>query len=63
MEGSLANCNDPLCCRESSGNVTDPADAAGYWGDYRNCDMPWRTIESAVAHMAQQHNVIKSSLF
>ena len=59
LEGSLANCfkdGYSLCCRASSGNVTDPSDAAGYWGDYRTCDMPWRTIENAVAHMAQVHS-------
>lgn len=57
LEGSNAKCGDPLCCRESSGTVKDPADSAGYWGDYRSCDMPWRTLESAVAHMADHHNV------
>ena len=57
LEGSNAKCGDPLCCRASSGTVKDPADSAGYWGDYRSCDMPWRTLESAVAHMAEHHNV------
>ena len=59
LEGSNANCGDPLCCRASSGNVTITADGAGYWGDYRSCDLPWRTFEKAVAHMAQQHPVTK----
>ena len=57
LEGSLANCKDPLCCRASSGTVTNASDAAGYWGDYRTCDMPLRTIENAMSQMAQQHPV------
>lgn len=55
LEGSLASCDDRMCCRESSGVLTDPADAAGYWGDYRKCDSPWWTIENAVSQMARQH--------
>ena len=57
LEGSLANCHDKLCCRGSSGTVTNQADAAGYWGDYRDCDSPWRTVDKAMAHMARQHPV------
>ncbi|XP_032779473.2 sphingomyelin phosphodiesterase [Daphnia magna] len=55
LEGSNAVCGDPLCCRASSGEVVNATDAAGYWGDRRDCDLPWRTVEKAVAHMAQQH--------
>jgi sphingomyelin phosphodiesterase len=62
LEGSLANCRDPLCCRASSGPVNNTADAAGYWGDYRSCDLPWRTIENAVVHMAKQHSVFGKTL-
>lgn len=58
FEGSNAVCGRQLCCRAESGNLTNPKDAAGYWGDYRDCDMPWRTIENAVAHMAKHHSVI-----
>jgi len=53
--GSNANCREPLCCRASSGKVASPGDAAGYWGDYRSCDIPWRTIENTVMHMSKQH--------
>lgn len=55
LEGSNANCHEPLCCRASSGNLTNPKDAAGYWGDYGSCDIPWRTIENTVMHMSKQH--------
>ncbi len=50
-------CGDPICCRASSGDVVNATDAAGYWGDRRGCDLPWRTIENAVSHMAQEHAV------
>lgn len=58
LEGSNAVCTDPMCCRASSGDVINATDAAGYWGDRRGCDIPWRTIENAVAHIAQQHSVL-----
>ena len=58
VAGGNANCKDPLCCRSSSGAVSKAEDAAGYWGDYRNCDVPWRTVENTVAHMSLQHSVI-----
>ena len=57
LEGSNANCADPMCCRATSGIATRPEDKAGYWGDYRSCDMPWRTLENAIAHMAKHHSV------
>lgn len=58
QEGSNANCKEPLCCRASTGSVNAPEDAAGYWGDYRNCDIPWRTVVNTVAHMSKQHPVL-----
>ena len=57
QEGSNANCREPLCCRATSGKVSVPGDKAGYWGDYRSCDIPWRTIENTVKHMSKQHPV------
>jgi sphingomyelin phosphodiesterase len=36
-EGTKANCNMPLCCREENGIPADPKDAARKYGDY-NCD-------------------------
>lgn len=51
--GSPADCLDPLCCR----NISTPrphssAPGAGYWGDYRNCDVPVWTVESMFNHIA-----------
>ncbi|KAK8388912.1 hypothetical protein O3P69_020698 [Scylla paramamosain] len=55
QEGSNADCDEPLCCRASSGPVKSPGDRAGYWGDYRKCDTPSRTIHSMLQHIAQAH--------
>lgn len=35
MAGGLGNCINPVCCRRNDGVATNPADAAGRWGDYR----------------------------
>jgi sphingomyelin phosphodiesterase len=55
--GSLAACNQPLCCRNSStpknGNQTQ---LAGYWGDYRNCDAPLWLIENMFEHISKNEN-------
>ncbi|XP_017845761.1 sphingomyelin phosphodiesterase-like [Drosophila busckii] len=50
--GSLANCVEPLCCQRNKSTVEGTSDAAGYWGDYRDCDLPWHTFESALNHAA-----------
>jgi sphingomyelin phosphodiesterase len=55
QEGSNANCGEPLCCRSTSSPVIDPSDKAGYWGDYRKCDTPLRTIESMYRHISKTH--------
>lgn len=48
-EGSIANCDEPLCCRSTSKplNSSEPL-KAGKWGSYMNCDVPLRTFESAL---------------
>lgn len=58
QEGSNADCNEPLCCRANSGPVKSPNHRAGYWGDYRKCDTPSRTIHSMLQHIAQLHSDI-----
>lgn len=35
MEGGYGNCINPTCCRRSDGIPVNPADRAGFWGDYR----------------------------
>lgn len=59
-EGTNANCGAPLCCRKASGPPATPSDAAGYWGDYRNCDIPLRTLESMLKHINKTHKVFIS---
>lgn len=63
LAGSNAACADFLCCRADSGDVVNATDAAGYWGDYRKCDLPWHTIEKAIAHMAEKHSVYVNNGF
>ena len=58
-EGSVANCNEPLCCRLTDGLADVPANGAGRWGDYRKCDTPRHTIESMLQHIANYHQVLK----
>eukprot|EP00088_Acartia_fossae_P026753 TRINITY_DN2753_c0_g1_i2.p1 TRINITY_DN2753_c0_g1~~TRINITY_DN2753_c0_g1_i2.p1 ORF type:complete len:675 (+),score=82.41 TRINITY_DN2753_c0_g1_i2:37-2061(+) len=57
-EGSNALCDEPMCCRETSGPVLHLEDRAGYWGDYRKCDTPLRTIESMYRHINKEHKDI-----
>lgn len=35
MAGGFGQCPNPVCCRRADGIPTNPADAAGVWGDYR----------------------------
>lgn len=58
VEGANADCNEPLCCRLSSGRPANPNAAAGKWGDYRKCDTPKRTVDNMLAHIAETHKDI-----
>lgn len=33
--------------------VNNSKDQAGYWGDYRNCDLPWHSVENALEQVLQ----------
>lgn len=57
-EGSNADCNEPLCCRLTSGKPSTPAAGAGKWGDYRKCDTPKRTIDHMMQHISSTHTDI-----
>lgn len=50
-----ANCNQPVCCRSNLGIPDNIEDRAGRWGDYRDCDTPWDTVEEVINHMAENH--------
>ena len=55
--GSKAKCGEPLCCRAVHGFADNPADGAGYWGDYRSCDIPEHTLDSMLTHIAKTEKV------
>ncbi len=54
LVGGNANCEEPLCCRAVKGLAQKEEDKAGYWGDYRDCDIPLHTVENALDQMAEQ---------
>ncbi|XP_053699314.1 sphingomyelin phosphodiesterase-like [Sabethes cyaneus] len=53
--GHNANCNRPVCCRSDLEIPDNIEDRAGRWGDYRDCDTPWDTVEEVINHMAENH--------
>ncbi|CAF1012169.1 unnamed protein product, partial [Didymodactylos carnosus] len=48
---SLAECSQPLCCRY--GTPAPGHIGAGFWGDYRNCDLPLWTAEEILKYIAE----------
>ncbi|KAH6927920.1 hypothetical protein HPB50_009963 [Hyalomma asiaticum] len=54
VEGSLAACEEPLCCRSESGEVKNDTDRAGRWGDLRYCDLPFRTLDNMLEHIGSE---------
>jgi sphingomyelin phosphodiesterase len=63
--GALADCDQPLCCRNIS--TTKRLDSltgesfAGFWGDYRSCDIPLWTVEDMFDHISK-HEKVKTKL-
>lgn len=55
--GANALCGEPLCCGVQQGlpGVLFPENQAGYWGDQRNCDLPFRTIDDVLENIRIQH--------
>lgn len=53
-EGTSAVCGEPLCCREVNAKLPE-SDLSGYWGDYRDCDIPLRTLEGMMKAIAAKH--------
>ncbi|XP_051971914.1 sphingomyelin phosphodiesterase-like [Xyrauchen texanus] len=52
-EGSVVNCQEPLCCRNESGQASWKHRGAGYWGTYGSCDLPLRTVENLLQNVAK----------
>lgn len=57
QEGSNADCKELMCCRMTDGPAPTATQAAGKWGDYRNCDTPLRTLEHMLRHIRKKHKV------
>ncbi|XP_058060620.1 sphingomyelin phosphodiesterase 1-like [Anopheles bellator] len=62
--GVNADCRAEACCRvlpdlPSANDST----AAGYWGDYRDCDTPWHGVVDAMEHIRAQHAHIDAIYF
>ncbi|GJQ65201.1 hypothetical protein Trydic_g7339 [Trypoxylus dichotomus] len=55
QSGSLGACDLPVCCTMGT-QATNEGDAAGYWGDYRDCDTPEIAIDDALNRIAEQHS-------
>ena len=55
--GMNAVCGEPACCRYRQGTPEFESDAAGKWGDYRDCDAPWEAIEDLFQHVHETQQV------
>lgn len=69
-EGMDAKCGEPLCCRPDSprshkrnGRLIKQEDLSGFWGDYRDCDIPLRTFEALLIQIKEQHPDIDAVLW
>ncbi|CAF1472859.1 unnamed protein product [Adineta steineri] len=49
--GTQADCHKPLCCRD--GPTIPGPNGAGFWGDYRNCDLPYWTAQSILRYASE----------
>lgn len=59
---SIGACGQPLCCRNTSklANQSEkltPEMLAGYWGDYRNCDVPIWLVENLFDFISNNEKV------
>jgi len=55
--GSLADCNEPICCRDNLLSKASASAGAGYWSDYRNCDTPKHLILNSFEHIKKTHKL------
>ena len=54
-----AECREPLCCRNTQGKPETLKASAGYWGDYRKCDLSWHGFENALQQIKKSQRVSK----
>jgi sphingomyelin phosphodiesterase len=57
LPGGNAECEDHNCCRVDQGEPINASAAAGYWGDYRDCDTPYHAFENML-QQATSHDVM-----
>uniref|UniRef100_A0A1L8DPU1 Sphingomyelin phosphodiesterase n=1 Tax=Nyssomyia neivai TaxID=330878 RepID=A0A1L8DPU1_9DIPT len=57
QQGTHAVCGEPSCCRSDQPLPpgTPASEAAGYWGDYRDCDSPFRAWQDSCQQIRRQH--------
>ena len=55
-----SRCPLPDWRRVTSGYPKRKRAAAGYWGDYRRCDTPLRTIENMLQQIADVHGPVRN---
>jgi hypothetical protein len=46
-----------MCCRNDQGTPATPDAAAGFWGDYRDCDTPWNVFEDTLKQINDSNTV------
>ncbi|XP_049286981.1 sphingomyelin phosphodiesterase 1-like [Anopheles funestus] len=64
LVGVNADCNAEACCRTLPDlQPATGATAAGYWGDYRDCDTPWHAVVDVMEHIRSQHPKIDAIYF
>lgn len=51
-------CREPLCCRENQNKPNKQSIAAGPWGAYNHCDIPWNTVRNMLETLAGRHKVL-----
>lgn len=54
-EGTVSNCNEPLCCRNDSTEGIPDVIPSGKWGAYAKCDSPKILIDNMLKHINEQH--------
>ncbi|XP_075246280.1 sphingomyelin phosphodiesterase-like [Convolutriloba macropyga] len=54
-DGSNAQCEDPMCCRDIDGEPISYLWAAGKYGSLAYCDSPVVTVENLLAKLSQEH--------
>ncbi|CAH1104931.1 unnamed protein product, partial [Psylliodes chrysocephalus] len=42
------DCSEPVCCQNDQADGTTPENSCGYWSDYIQADIPWRTVVNAL---------------